>query len=518
MVGENVFGGTKTGVKGLVLGGRYGEVIARQKSDEPFEIGELLIAENRETSQKVLLQVYDLMFGSQVSQQNRELISGMALEEDTDFEFLDPHLRQYTLALLKEMLILNGKHPTLAKALPGFFSELRAVKAGDFSFLEKPKNPLYTGQLRSGSKVLDVPVKLDGRKVLSHHVLIPATTGRGKSNLLKVLLWSVAEDSYCGCLVLDPHDEYYRPEESLRAHPARDKIIYYSPDPLPGTNSLIINYKQLRPSHLNGVMEWSGPQREALQAYHKNFKEDWIAAIARESPLPFQYNEATLGVVRRRIMGLLDLEFDGSKVIENGIFKASAGESTMNNVVDALEQAKTVVVDTSGFSGAVEILIGSIFSSEVLRRYKRYKNGGLLAQKPVVSIVLEEAPRVLGKEVLERGSNIFSTIAREGRKFQVGLLAITQLPSLIPRQVLANMNTKIILGIEMRPERQAIIDSAAQDLSQDDRAIASLDKGEAIITTNFAPFALPIKVPLFSDYIADTKKLATPKAFPGVKA
>ena len=48
-------------------------------------------------------------------------------------------------------------------------------------------------------------------------------------------------------------------------------------------------------------------------------------------------------------------------------------------------------------------------------------------------------------------------------------------------------------------ERQAIIDSAAQDLSKDDRAIASLDKGEAIITSNFAKFALPIKIPNFVD-------------------
>jgi len=69
------------------------------------------------------------------------------------------------------------------------------------------------------------------------------------------------------------------------------------------------------------------------------------------------------------------------------------------------------------------------------------------------------------------------------------------------------MNTKIILGIEMAPERQAIIESASQDLSSDARAIASLDKGEAIITSNFARFATPIKVPLFDDLVKKTKEL-----------
>ena len=139
-------------------------------------------------------------------------------------------------------------------------------------------------------------------------------------------------------------------------------------------------------------------------------------------------------------------------------------------------------------------------------RYRHHKITGSLQEKPVISIVLEEAPRVLGKKALEKGHNIFETIAREGRKFKVGLTAITQLPSLIPRQILANINTKIILGIEMKPERQAIIESASQDLSEDDRNIASLDKGEAIITSNFTKFATPIKIPFFEELVKKEKQ------------
>ena len=100
-----------------------------------------------------------------------------------------------------------------------------------------------------------------------------------------------------------------------------------------------------------------------------------------------------------------------------------------------------------------------------------------------------------------KNDNIYSTIAKEGRKFKVGLTAITQLSSVIPKTILANMNTKIILGNEMKQEREAIIASASQDLSQDDKNIASLDKGEAIITSIFVPFAMPIKIPLFEDIV-----------------
>ena len=177
----------------------------------------------------------------------------------------------------------------------------------------------------------------------------------------------------------------------------------------------------------------------------------------------------------------------------------NSGFSTIDDICRHLEEGKIVILDTSNFSGAVELLIGSLIANEIFNRYKKYKMNGHLNSKPVISIVLEEAPRVLGKEVLEAGPNVFSTIAREGRKFKVGLTAITQLPSLIPREILANMNTKIILGIEMKPERQAIIDSASQDLSDDDRTIASLDTGEAVITSNFARFVTPINIPNFDD-------------------
>ena len=177
----------------------------------------------------------------------------------------------------------------------------------------------------------------------------------------------------------------------------------------------------------------------------------------------------------------------------------------MKDIVNDLAAAKKVIIDTSDLSGAVELLIGSLVAHEILEYYRRIP-ARELEQMPVVSIVLEEAPRVLGREVLERGQNVFSTIAREGRKFNVGITAITQLPSLIPREILANMNTKIILGCELKQERQAIIESAAQDLSSEDRIIASLDKGEALITSTFTRFATPIKIPFFDEKVLGVLK------------
>ena len=62
-------------------------------------------------------------------------------------------------------------------------------------------------------------------------------------------------------------------------------------------------------------------------------------------------------------------------------------------------------------------------------------------------------------------------------------------------------NVVDILGNEMGPERRTLIESSAQDLSDDSQTIASLDIGEAIVTSNFTKFAIPIRIPLFEDLI-----------------
>ncbi len=382
--------------------------------------------------------------------------------------------------------------------------------------------PLFNGKLRSGSKIFDLTIYLEGSKVLRHHIFIVVTIGSGKSVLVSNILWSAVDEDYCGILVLDPHDEYFgRNKFGLKDHPKREKIVYYTPNNAPvGGITLKINLGLIKPQHFDGVVDFSDPQKQALNIYYKYFGKKWIESIILErKPEGIMFRDDTLAVVKRRLLYLLDLEFANNQLACTGVFDLNAGESTIENIVNDLEQGKVVVVDTSNFAGAVEILIGSLITAEVFRKYKYYKINGTLEQKPVISIVLEEAPRVLGREVIERGQNIFSTIAREGRKFKVGLTAITQLPSLIPREILANMNTKIILGIEMKPERQAIIESASQDLSDDDRTIASLDVGEALVSSNFAKFALPVSIPFFEEFAKKDlgEKKEFEREFDGVK-
>lgn len=505
-------------IKGQIVAGDFSKVIMRVKAHEQVELGELMVVEDQQ--EKFLLQVYDLMYGSQISPQNLEMVAGLNLEEG-NFDLLDGSLRNYQLALLKPMLTISENSKT-CKRLPAFFNQVRAVHKEDLSFITTPQTPFYLGKLRSGSKQLDFDIFLPGKEVLSHHVLISASTGKGKSNLMSCVLWDIVGKEYAGIMVMDPHDEYYgRAGLGLKDHPDRTKVSYYTPVNSPiGARTLKINLTKLKPEHFQGAISLSDPQRQMLYAFYRKFKENWIKAILEDQEInkDVRFHEDTISVVKRKLISLLGLEMDKGQLDTRGIFDVIAGENTINDICQDLEQGKVVIIDTSYFSGAVEILIGSIITSEIFERYKYYKKKGELLYKPVISIILEEAPRVLGKNVLEQGSNIFETLAREGRKFNVGLIAITQLPSEIPKQILANMNTKIILGLEMNSERQAVIESSPQDLSQDNRNIAALDKGEALVSSTFTRFAVPIKIPLFKEFMKkDMVKDKTEQYYYGFK-
>ncbi|MFW6305400.1 MAG: ATP-binding protein [Candidatus Saliniplasma sp.] len=488
---------------GQIIGGEYGDVWIRQKSGETIEIGDLLSIDD------LILQIHDLSYGSLMESNDLARMSGMQLEGYDETSLMEEEIRNYINAKAKPLVHIKDGDAKIPKILPDFFGGLERVSEEDFEFMEEPENSLYVGKVRSGSYTLDVPVFVNGKEALSHHLLIPATTGRGKSNLVKVMLWNLIPKDYCGILVIDPHDEYYgRNELGAKDHPEFDKkVMYYSPNPPKGGYHLRLNLSGLKPWNLQGIKDFTDAQTQAMYVYYSLYKDEWLKSLltsSNEEADSHGIRETTMDALKRKLKLTFDLRVQGNKVIPKGkIFVTEGSESLVKGIVKAIEEGKKVILDTSSMPQDKELLIAGIITDNIFKRYKSYKERGELEEKPTVSIVIEEAPRVLGERA---GRNVFHSIAREGRKFNVGLIAITQLSSMIPREILANMNTKIILGNEMKSERDAIIGSAAQDLSKDSKNIASLDKGEAIVSSIFTKFAVPIQIDLFDDVVNDVDK------------
>ena len=503
-------------VVGKIVSGDFSGIIIRQKTGIDVELGELLIT--RENNGYFILQVFDISYGSQIPERIRSLAAGLKLEEVSNLSFLDNDLSNFILIILKPILFVTPNRYHLPKKLPKFFSEVERIKEEDLKFLEKPNRPLFFGQIRSGSRILDIDVFLKGDDVLTHHMLISASTGKGKSNLVKVLTYNLLNEDYAGLLVIDPHDEYYgRVKKGLKDHPkARNKIVYYSTNPPAGGSTLVLDLKTIKPWHLTGIVSLTEAQIECIYLFYNKDKENWIENIVL-SDKEEGVSLVTLDVLKRKFNNIFGVSSENGQLsFRTNLFSNNSGSTTIKNVVEHLETGKTVILDTSKLGGEVELLIGGIFAEGIFSRYRDFSFKGHLQSKPCISIIIEEAPRVLGKDVLDKGTNIFGTIAREGRKFRVGLVAITQLPSLIPKEILANMNTKIIMGTEMSNERSALIESSPQDISEESRNIASLDIGEAFLTSTFSKLAIPLKIPLFEDIFKENNKSKDKKTFRGV--
>ena len=277
-----------------------------------------------------------------------------------------------------------------------------------------------------------------------------------------------------------------------------------------GSYELKIFAEDLKPADFHGIIELSDAQKEAMDALYKVYGEVWIRALLVDESINNIYDKlsknvsfATLYALRRRIGYTLELE-DG----ESGLVfdtRKREGTSIFEKIRQAVKDGKTVIIDTSLLGSEAEKLTSAGIARRQFNFYRRTKqvNPDAFDNLPELLIVFEEAPRVLGVDALRHGTNVFEKIAREGRKFHIGICAITQMPSLIPKEILSQMNTKVILGIPAPMDRNAVIESSAQNISDESVEIQMLDKGEAIVTSPFIDFPLPVKVSFFDDLVRE---------------
>ncbi|MEM2791280.1 MAG: hypothetical protein QW075_05455, partial [Thermofilaceae archaeon] len=123
---------------------------------------------------------------------------------------------------------------------------------------------------------------------------------------------------------------------------------------------------------------------------------------------------------------------------------------------------------------------------------------------PYVLIAVEEAHRYLSKQAAggEVRENIFTTIAKRGRKYKVGALYITQMPGELIETVIRQALTKIILPLPTKPDLTKVIQYSPY-LDEAEQEIKTLDRGEALIVSppSGIRFAVPIKVLSFEELV-----------------
>jgi DNA helicase HerA-like ATPase len=180
------------------------------------------------------------------------------------------------------------------------------------------------------------------------------------------------------------------------------------------------------------------------------------------------------------------------------------------DVLGEIRPGMVNVIDLSGMEEEQMITLASFVLRGILKNRIDYVKGVRTNDRNLVREVAERYPALTRPVlVIVEEAHIFAPrgeknpatlwlgkIAREGRKFGVGLGIVSQRPKKLDDDILSQTNTKIILKL-VEPNDQRYVQQASEQISEDLlNDIASLGVGEAVIV-GYA-ITIPAMVKIYS--------------------
>ncbi|MEM0476296.1 MAG: ATP-binding protein, partial [Candidatus Aenigmatarchaeota archaeon] len=197
-------------------------------------------------------------------------------------------------------------------------------------------------------------------------------------------------------------------------------------------------------------------------------------------------------------------------------FKEKFGEIfdlSYDDIINQIEKGKVNILNL----GSVDDEVADIFVSHILRKIleerKKFVTSGKGLSFPIF-VIIEEAHILIPKEFDTFSKYWASRIAREGRKFGVGLCLVSQRPKALDANVLSQANNMIILKL-VEPNDQKYVQAASEMLTDELLVhLSSLNIGEAIVIGPMIKIPALVKIHEFQkknigkdiDFIEESKK------------
>jgi DNA helicase HerA-like ATPase len=431
---------------------------------------------------------------------------------------------------------------------------------------------VFIGDLQVGETTLDVPIKIPA-KYLPMHVGIFGSTGSGKSNLMMVLIKSMIDTNLdavhspnekktrVSAFCIDPHDEFAKGVDDYGIQSivedmnpkTRTEVLgdyYYLTTHKRATTREIRKYTQeirilwseIQPRDLYSIREFTPEMASFIDAQYNAAGEDWISSILSIKEDDTDTTKGTVRAVKRRL-----------GFVERSPIFIEKGTSILDQIYIAMETGRVLVVNTSLMSDMEQFLLTTIITRTLSDMRRALKSSGNLGDfekqgqirlpqsffgrvrkharafygkngvaddsevidprnLPVIQVTVEEAPSILNPELM-RGQSVFKDISRQGRKFNIGLLVVSQQVSVLDNVILSQMNTEINLRLGNEREIKACIENASVNISGFENEFRVMSRGEAIVTASYRELPLPVKIPLFDDiYLKDRHKYKDSKS------
>ncbi len=366
-------------------------------------------------------------------------------------------------------------------------------------------------------------ILFDVQKLKDKRTMVFAQSGFGKTNLIKVLLYHIVGDSTYGKLIFDLNGEYFLKGRKtyglgdIDEPKIRDNLIVYSDKAIPKEykDRFLFEGKVLINMHkhltVGDIVAFSTGFSEVMKSFllflaenevqdfirninnyvnnpqdlHRNYPDFWDANRAASA-------RTTIAAIRKRIAYL----------IEEGKGLHHSKSTMIEDVLSFLKQGKTVVIDLSLKDNIDSSIISTILVRKMFDENKKKFTSGDPKDITNSVIFVEEAQNVLSDELVKESANPFVRIAKEGRKFGIGIVAITQRPSAISDEIRTQAENFFAFHLGNSDDIRALTKSNVNY----EGVISNFIQRETIagnlyMVSSEQPFALPIRVKLFEELV-----------------
>lgn len=347
-------------------------------------------------------------------------------------------------------------------------AEERLIK--DVLGLNNDEKGAYLGKLQGH----DLDVSMDINAIAQKHLSVLAKTGSGKSYTTGILIEEVMKHDVTA-VILDPHGEYSSMAEPGDVDPDNEfgvesrgygeRMTEFSPTPdiNQGARPLKFTFKNMEPRK---ILDMVGISKR------KSNVSPLEGAMSRLEAAKGKYS------IKDVIRILKNNEEDDASSVIKGLEqldKKNIFAPMGTRMDDIVNEGKTAIINLKGAPPDVQNFVVSKLSTALFELRKRDKI-------PPLIMFAEEAHNFCPQQGKTESSEIFRTIASEGRKFGLGLAIITQRAAKVDKNVLSQCNTQVILKVTNPNDLRAIessVEGISKEMTED---IQRLPIGEAIIS------------------------------------
>ena len=376
----------------------------------------------------------------------------------------------------------------------------------------------------------DVEVSVDLDQIVSRHLAVLAITGGGKSNAVSVILEEIAKKRGTA-IVFDVHGEYESAEylddrnrNVVNPIDVRINLKELSADEIATLCGIDFERSSRQYFVIQKLVECVSKRRNkaSLAKFFKGLSDegDIVDVFGdEEQKIPFidELIETVENMIyaknRRKKEG--EEEYD-ENIIPNecgfyqavqkeelqGVYirlenlKRKLGERINDRARSVVDQIKpgfiNVLVMRNLDYDVMDVIVSHTLYKLLSERKKSVHTGKSIINVPVV-VVIEEAHIFAPYGSSTRTKEALAKVAREARKFGLGVILVSQRPKGLDPDILSQMNNWVILRI-VEPEDQKHIQRASEILSGDLlNYLSALNPGEAVLLGPFVKIPLLVK-------------------------